>query len=82
MKKGKEDNHKTLEDYEFMLDKQLAKLEMIDEEDQSSYKIIDYTLRTADTIKSYCDAKMRFELLKSNSIRKYELKNLPIKEIK
>lgn len=37
-------------------------LEQVDDEDQSSYKVIDLRLRTCETVKGYLDAKMRAEL--------------------
>lgn len=57
-------NGKSIQDYESALDKQLEKLQTIDEEDQSSYKIADFILRKADSIRSYAETKIKFEKLR------------------
>lgn len=62
----------SLDDAEILLDKQLRKLELVDEEDQTSYKTIDYQLRNAETIKSMVDTKIRLEIIRQNSVRQVE----------
>ena len=69
MKNAKSSPKMSLDECELLLDKQLRKLELIDEEDQSSYKIIDYQLRTAETMKSMLDTKLRFEFLRRNTVK-------------
>jgi len=67
MKNGKQ-SRKSLQDIEDAIDRQFAKLERIDEEDQSSYKIVDYELRNMDSMMKAADLKIKFYDIKQRAV--------------
>lgn len=57
----------TLDEAELILDKQLRKLELVDEGDQKSYKITDYLLRTTDSIEGVVSLKIKIENMRQKA---------------
>lgn len=64
----KHPQRKSIQDYEDAIDRQFAKLERIDEEDQSSYKIIEFELRNMDAMMKAADLKIKFHDIKQRAV--------------
>lgn len=57
----------SLDEAERILDNQLRKLSLADEEDQKSYKILDYTIRTSTSVTSMVQTKIKIEHIRQKA---------------